>query len=630
MAFNPATDTPRTKEEALAFQAYNLAERNKNNPSYGTPISGTGTNGLPPRNDMVGQAEYNQTGQDLPDGRDGKRPGETDEQYKERVRNSDFGLAGGEVDAPRGLSPAESQAMIKKYGLTGLTKLNLEGLTIDQATDLATKKKREILGAATLDNTSSYYDVTKLNNIKKTNDYLMSSLNEVKNDPWSTPQDKTVQMKSIVDNATGEYARLFASPEDFIKAYQTDPAFTNSMKTYIKSGGTVADVAKRIQSQINTDLPSQQTTAEYLANVKYRPEAAFNAEASLEPERVSAIEEINRLAKVPDEYRDLYYGTPEKIGYFTKVKEEANTTIKNLNDAYAKTKQTSSEQFDYEVQKQKYQADADIADLEEKRLQAKTYLTGKLANIGALTTSGEAPVALTNLDAKYERSKSAVRSNFQNNQALLVSKKTETLNELDADLAEKITKIESAVNKTELEIEKEIREVTDKAEKEKKAAIDKYNSISRTTYNKYLAEANKNAKDYVKEYYKTVSGGISNTYINKLSGTIAQKKGKGGSGGSTGSGGGKTYTSGKLKYTAADIAEDEAYLKKNSGSDGYVNPGIYQQAYKAWTDKGGLEKDFLAKYPPKRWVNPANKELPAFLRSGVEETKATGRSLNGK
>lgn len=586
----------------------------------------------PSRNDMVGQEEYKQTGADNA-AREGRRQGETEEQYRQRVRNSSFDLAGGPVDeAMAGLTAGESQAMIKKYGLTGLSNLNLEGLSFEQATELATKKKQEILGAATLDNTSSYYDVTKLNNIKKTNDYLMSSLNEVKNNPWSTQQDKTVQMKSIVDNATGEYARLFASPDDFIKAYQTDPAFTNSMKTYIKSGGTVADVAKRIQSQINTDLPNQQTTAEYLANVKYRPEAAFNAEASLEPERVSAIEEINRLAKVPDEYKDLYYGTPEKIGYFTKVKQEAETTIKNLNDAYAKTKQTSTEQFDYEIQKQKYQADADVADLEEKRLQAKTYLTGKLANIGALTTSGEAPVALTNLDAKYERSKSAVRSNFQNNQALLTSKKTETINELDSDLAEKISKIESSVDKTELEIEKEIQSVTEKAEKEKKAAIDKYNAISRTTYNKFLSEANKNAKDYVKEYYKTVSGGISNTYINKLSSTIAQKKaaGKGSTGGS---GGGKTYTSGKLKYTAADIAEDEAFLKKSSGADNYVDAGVYLQAYNAWTSKGGLEKDFLTRYPPKRWVNPANKELPAFLRSGTSTSKSTtssGRSLTGK
>lgn len=591
-------------------------------PSGGTRSdnwSGGGGN-PPPRNDYVGQDDYKQKGPDKPDGRDPKRPGETDEQYKDRVKNSDFDLAGGPVDAPRGLSPAEAAAIIKQFGLTGLSKLNLEGLSLDQAKEIATKKKQELLGAATLDNVSSFYDVTQLDNIKKSTDYLMSSLNEVKNNPWSTSQDKTMQIKSLVNNATAEYAKMFNTPEDFIKAYQTDPAFTNAMKSYINAGGTVADVSKRIAAQTAMDLPSQQSTAEYLAATKYRPQAVDQAEAALTGERSATIDEINRLAKVPQEYRDLYYGTPEAIGYFTKVKEEADATIANLNKAYEQTKQSTSEQFDLEISRQRAQADRDVADLEEKRLQSKNYLIGKLANIGALTTSGEAPKALSDLDARYESSKTSVRNSFNTNQATLVSKKNQAINELDTDLQDKISKIESSVDKTELEIEKEIQSVTEKSEEKKKAAIDKYNSASRTVYRQYLNEANKNAKDYVKEYYKTVSGGISNKYISSLTGTIKNAKGKKSTGGGSGS-----YTSGGLKYTAKDIADDESYLRTQAGSDGKVPPAVYKAAHDQWVKKGGLVKDFVAKFPPKTWVNAAgNAELPDVLKApSTSTTKKT-------
>lgn len=75
----------------------------------------------------------------------------------------------------------------------------------------------------------------------------------------------------------------------------------------------------------------------------------------------------------------------------------------------------------------------------------------------------------------------------------------------------------------------------------------------------------------------------------------------------------KPTQSGNLTYTPQDQSEDSLALEKSRGTDGYVDPTIYQNLYKAWTNNGGLLKDFLLKYPPKNYVNPTNDWLPPFL-----------------
>lgn len=87
----------------------------------------------------------------------------------------------------------------------------------------------------------------------------------------------------------------------------------------------------------------------------------------------------------------------------------------------------------------------------------------------------------------------------------------------------------------------------------------------------------------------------------------------------------KSLTSGSLKYSSADLAQGQQKLEQSRGSDGYVDPSIYQQMYQAWTSNGGLLQDFLTKYPAKNYVNPANTWLPAFLMPGGKS--GSGRSI---
>lgn len=102
-----------------------------------------------------------------------------------------------------------------------------------------------------------------------------------------------------------------------------------------------------------------------------------------------------------------------------------------------------------------------------------------------------------------------------------------------------------------------------------------------------------------------------------------------------GGGSGTTYKSGKAVFTGEQLSQFSTELEKSKtlfGGDGiYVNPEVYQQAYEAWVspEVGGLAKDFLLKFPPKKYVNPANTTLPSYLRSTTTTSKsktATGRT----
>lgn len=92
-----------------------------------------------------------------------------------------------------------------------------------------------------------------------------------------------------------------------------------------------------------------------------------------------------------------------------------------------------------------------------------------------------------------------------------------------------------------------------------------------------------------------------------------------------------TVVSGGLTYTPQDMGEDSQALESSRGNDGYVDPTIYQNLYKAWVANGGLLKDFLAKFPPDKYVNPANTWLPSYLMPKTTSTtkkKSTKTTIN--
>lgn len=82
-----------------------------------------------------------------------------------------------------------------------------------------------------------------------------------------------------------------------------------------------------------------------------------------------------------------------------------------------------------------------------------------------------------------------------------------------------------------------------------------------------------------------------------------------------GDGADKKLYSGTLEFTPTDVSEGSDILDQARGEDTYVDPTVYLSQYTKWKNLGGLPQDFIKYYPPKLYVNPENKTLPAFLRS---------------
>jgi len=432
------------------------------------------------------------------------------------------------------LSPQESAQLSKEKGLMGLTDESYAGLTKEQAQAKADKKRKELLGAGTLGNDSSYYKVTQLDNIKKSVGDMTTGILKANNDSWNTPQDKTTLSKNLIDSTGRTIAQNYTDPQAFITDYQSNPSLQAVMADYIKAGGTIADVAKNISSNganVAGDGTEAVTTNDYLSKILTKDTAGLgdsvytaSADKYMEPNREATIDEINRIARVPQQLTDLYYGTPEKLGIYEKIKNTATVAIDNLKKAYQNSENDSSSAFDLQVQINNNQGQVDMADMEKQRLQAKNLLTEKLASIGALTTTGEAPTALANLDQKYEQAKSQYAQKLQFENSSLMQKKTELVNKLRTDLEKEIQSIESDLTKSDSEIQKAVFDAQQKTQKEINTEIDQFNTKARSVYDKFLNVSNKSAQTYIANFLKTASGGLSAQYLKDYQAGIASTK----------------------------------------------------------------------------------------------------------
>lgn len=104
-----------------------------------------------------------------------------------------------------------------------------------------------------------------------------------------------------------------------------------------------------------------------------------------------------------------------------------------------------------------------------------------------------------------------------------------------------------------------------------------------------------------------------------------------------GGGSGKTVKSGSAVFTGSQLSAVEQQLQSSktlyNGDGKYVNPEKYQEAYDAWIEAGGQQKEFLNEFPPAKYVNPENNTLPEYLRSAnktgaTTKPKASGTPTN--
>ena len=226
-------------------------------------------------------------------------------------------------------------------------------------------------------------------------------------------------------------------------------------------------------------------------------------------------------------------------------------------------------------------------------------MTAKLAQLGALQTTGAAVLSLQTLETKYQTQVATLRNNLDFTNRSIELNLNEKINDIENDTTEKINKIQEDVNTDSATMAKEVFKAQNDAQKEIYSITKSHATTLRERTTKYTEQLKAEAAKYAKEYAAKAAGGVDFTSV----GNVTSKS--------------------KIVKTI------ENALESSRGSDSYVNSDVYTKAYKDWITKGGTAKTFVAQFPPKLYANPNDTSLPANLRYARESQTTKSDNPDG-
>lgn len=306
-----------------------------------------------------------------------------------------------------------------------------------------------------------------------------------------------------MNDTTTKFSELFKSPDQFDALYKTSPEFKTAIDTFTSSGGSM----DAIKSKISGTQPDTSQPTDVLATGNPL------IDKLLSPQKKTAESNIAYLKSVPEQYRNLYFGDE---GYFTKMRKDAEDSINSLNESYKTVQKNTIDDLDAQAKIYEQKANAELATIEENRAVSKNYLTGMLAKLGALTTTGEAPASLGRLDAKYDAMASNTRTALLSAQANLAGEKAKAISALEQDRLGKVSAIKSDLSKSSFEIQKELMGVEQNTRKEINSIIGDWQKQASAINKSFIDKANQNKSQYEQLYFKIVSGGLSQNFLQKL------------------------------------------------------------------------------------------------------------------
>jgi hypothetical protein len=496
----------------------------------------------------------------------------------------------GNNEAPKikTLSSQEAVELAQSYGLGKLPGFNANeytGRTAEEANQMAEAKRDELL-AQTSDSTSYSFNTDSIANSKKTADKFKVSIDGITQDPWKYNSKPDENKKSIVDSFTSQFANNFTNAQDFYNNLNNNPELQKSLEGYMKAGGTPAMIASKIVPVTNDILPAQDT-ATYLDRIQNtNTPQGVQAKNALIQEKGLAEEEIMRNYSIPKDLSNLYFGTKETIGVLEQQRTLAAEKKRIVEEKQLSAEKSNREQAQYEIEKNNADVESAQAETELNRQNAKNYMTGMLAKLGALQTTGAAPLALAPLEQKYQKQKTDLDTKLKFANRKIQIDLTKTINDLEIKRDEDIQSINEDISKSETDVRKEIFKAQQTASKEIYNITDKYATSMRTQTDKYKAEAKSNADKYNSNFMLLAGKGVNLKSIpsligadgrietNKLTNAMFAKKG-------SGTGGGFTPTQ-LLKLQAGGInpkdrkaAADYLYGKNASNNSGSLGKPTY-------------------------------------------------------
>ena len=389
-----------------------------------------------------------------------------------------------------------------------------KGMTASSARDLQAKQAGQLSSL-----TSANFSDT-LNGIKNAAKNFQLKLDSNINDPFSGKGTKEDNTTAILAGATSDFANSFNSVEDFNTMYQQNPDIQKSLDSYIKAGGSLTDIQSKIQAKATPALNTQ-TTSDYMSSlngglVDGTPEA-IKAEQTMFVQGELAKQEIARQYNMSNEVQKLYFGDDKTIGLLEQNKNIADKKLELIQVQIDNAEADAKAQANYEIEKNNAEVEIAKSTLEQNRLNAKNYITGMLAKLGALQTTGAAPLAIASLDQKYQQQKQELDTKlYYANQKIRINLKKD-VNDIETKAEDARITIQEDLSKDQETAFKEIMKAQQAAEKEIYGITKGYAKDFQTTKAKYEAETKSNNDKYISSFMTLAGKGID---INRISSLI--------------------------------------------------------------------------------------------------------------
>lgn len=414
--------------------------------------------------------------------------------------------------APSMVNAERANFILSGAGLTGIIKPEkLIGMTTAQAQKLVEEQKAKQKSQVTT-GTSAVYNPETINKTKRAVDAFGFALNDITKDPFTGKQSKLNKTAALIESAQKQLAKLFKSPEEFQSAYATNQTFKDAIDNFQKMGGKPDGVTSSITAPVTPEnAPQTQDTASYLADIK-NPQANQQAQQSaideLIPERDLQQQEISRLANIPKELQKYYFGDETQRGFIAEQKAQAEEEKRIIEREEKNAQNNLRAQAKFAIEKNKAEVKIQTAQVEENRLAAKNYMTGYLAKLGALNTTGAAGLAIQTLDTKYEIQKQTLETNAKYDNQAIELKLNDELNTIETNTDRDILKIQQDLSKTTEEVFKEVTKAQQEADKEIARISLSYAKTLREKTDDYVKKQKAEAEKYAKQFAKIASGGL--------------------------------------------------------------------------------------------------------------------------
>ena len=549
---------------------------------------------------------------------------------------------------PPPTNASSAAGLAKTYGLSGLNlDKELIGLSPDKARARALQLGQERSGQQSA-LTSYTFNSQSVAGLKEKFGQYRMKMDDTLNDSLRSKNEKDAAKITLNKSFSDQFASQFQNAQQFNDAAK-NPEMLKMLQQYEQQGGSITDITSKIGVSVTgeTRNPDGSFATTYSdgtsdnrrliqnADGSYTSREAMSVDQylgamkdpsqkkafeSLIPEQKLAQDEITRQQGIAEEFRDAYFGTEEKVGFIQQEKQQAQERIKLLEREAKLDEKNMRAQANFAIEKNNADLQIEGAKVEENRLAAKNYMTGMLAKLGALNTTGAAPQALAGLEQKYQQQSQQLRTSYSQANRGIEIKLTETVDGIGIERDNNILDIKGDLSKSEQDVWKEIFKLQNDADAKTFKIIGDYTKDFRTQTEKFAKEAKALAEKNAKAFAKIAS---TYSFAGVREGDIGLGRTKGGtinkSGVATPQGGTRSISS---------------VLEAGTGADGHVSPDNYKDIYDKFIAAGGTRAEFLSKYPAKRWVNPEdNKWLPAFLRTqqpsgtlGKDTTKSGGIS----